>query len=124
MIRKTVMAPIATALLVSACANSGANYVPVIDGAVGPNFDVDLAQCQGLAASQGQIGGSTAAAAATGAGVAGATSVILNDNSDDLGRAAAAGAVVGVASDAIQRNANKEVIVRNCMRGRGYNVVG
>ncbi|MEM8580229.1 MAG: glycine zipper family protein [Pseudomonadota bacterium] len=124
MIRQRSTALLFLSLSITACANSGANYVPVIDGPVGPNFQSDLGQCQALAASQGQVGGSTAAAAATGAGLAGATSVILNDNSDDLGRAAAVGALAGVTSDAIQRNANKEVIVRNCMRGRGYNVVG
>ncbi|MDJ0859722.1 MAG: glycine zipper family protein [Dinoroseobacter sp.] len=110
--------------LLSACANSGANYVPVIDGAVGPSYESDLAQCQGLAASQAQVDGRTATAVATGAGVAGASSVIFNDNSDNLGRAAAVGAVAGLTSDAIQRNASREAIVRNCMRGRGYNVVG
>lgn len=124
MIPQKTSAILALTLCVSACANSGANYVPVVDGPVGPNFNADLAQCQGLAATQSQVDGRTAAAAATGAGVAGASSVIFNDNSDDLGRAAAVGALAGVTSDAIQRNANREAIVRNCMRGRGYNVVG
>lgn len=111
-------------VLVAACENSGANYSPVIDGAVGPNYNSDLAQCQGLAASQSSVDGSTARDVATGAGVAAASSVIINDNSDNLGEAAAVGALLGVTSNAIQKNSNKEVIVRNCMRGRGYNVVG
>ncbi|MEY8840059.1 glycine zipper family protein, partial [Cribrihabitans sp. XS_ASV171] len=62
--------------------------------------------------------------ALTGAATGAATSAILNDSSDDLGRAAAAGALVGVTANAIQKTQNQEVIVRNCMRGRGYNVVG
>jgi len=107
-----------------ACANSGANYQPVIDGPVGPNYGADLAACQSLAASQPAIDGSTAGAAAIGAGVAGASSVIINDNSDNLGEAAAVGALVGATGNAIQKNQQKEAIVRNCMRGRGYNVVG
>ncbi|MGI9370310.1 MAG: glycine zipper family protein [Ruegeria sp.] len=110
--------------LASACANSGANYQPVIDGPVGPNYSSDLAQCQNLAASQASVDGSTAGSAAIGAAGAAATSAIINDSSDDLGRAAAAGALVGASADAIKKNQNKEVIVRNCMRGRGYNVVG
>ncbi len=124
MIRKNGTAFLLLSLCIAACANSGANYVPIVDGPVNPNFESDLAQCQALAASQPQVDGNTAAAAATGAGLVGATSVILNDNSDDLGRAAAVGAVAGLTSDALQRNSQREVIVRNCMRGRGYNVVG
>jgi hypothetical protein len=122
--QRTVIAVLATVSVLAACANSGANYVPVIDGPVGPNFNSDLAQCQSLAASQPQLNGNTAAAAATGAGLAGASSVIFNDNSDNLGEAAAVGALAGITSSAIQNNQNREVIVRNCMRGRGYNVVG
>ena len=117
-------AALLAACALAACANSGANYVPVIDGPVGPNYGADLAACQSLAASQPAIDGSTAGAAATGAGVAAASSVIINDNSDNLGEAAAVGALVGATGNAIQKNQQKEVIVRNCMRGRGYNVVG
>jgi hypothetical protein len=124
MIRFTQFISVPTICLIAACSNSGANYTPVIDGPVGPNYTADLSQCQALAASQAQIDSRTAAAAATGAGVAGASSVIVNDNSDDLAEAAAVGAVVGLTGDAIQKNANREVIIRNCMRSRGYNVVG
>ncbi|AXI48416.1 MAG: hypothetical protein V7727_17520 [Sneathiella sp.] len=110
--------------LLAACENSGANYTPVIDGAVGPNYNSDLAQCQGLAASQASIDGSTGRDVATGAGVAAASSVIINDNSSNLGEAAAVGALVGLTGNALKKNADREAIVKNCMRGRGYNVVG
>ncbi len=111
-------------VLVGACANSGANYQPVIDGPVGPNYNSDLAQCQQLAASQASVDGSTAGNAAIGAAGAAATTAIIQDSSSNLGRAAAAGAVIGAGADVIAKNQNREVIVRNCMRGRGYNVVG
>lgn len=111
-------------LLIGACANSGANYQPVIDGPIGPNYSNDLAQCQALAASQSSVDGTTAGNAAIGAAGAAATTAIIQDSSDNLGRAAAAGALVGAGADVIAKNQNKEVIVRNCMRGRGYNVVG
>lgn len=124
MTRFSRLALVPTICLVAACSNSGANYSPVIDGPVGPNYPNDLAQCQGLAASQAQVDEGTAASAATGAGLGAVSSLILNDNSDDLGQAAAVGAVAGIAGDAIQKNAEREAIVKNCMRGRGYNVVG
>ncbi len=120
----TKFSAVSIVFLTAACENSGANYTPVIDGPVSANYNSDLAQCQALAASGGTVDGRTAGAAATGAAVAGASSVIWNDNSNKLGEAAAVGAVAGVASDLIQKNAAREVVVRNCMRGRGYNVVG
>ncbi len=110
--------------VLAACANAGANYAPVIDGATGPNYASDLAQCQQLAASQPTLDGTTAGAVAVGAGTAAAGSVIFNDNSDDLGDAAAVGAVAGLTGDLIRKNTQRENIVKNCMRGRGYNVVG
>lgn len=111
-------------VMIGACTNSGANYQPVIDGPVGPNYNSDLAQCQSLAASQAGVDGTTAGNAAIGAAGAAATTAIIQDSSDNLGRAAVAGALLGAGADAISKNQNKEVIVRNCMRGRGYNVVG
>ncbi|MBV1927502.1 MAG: glycine zipper family protein [Rhodobacteraceae bacterium] len=110
--------------LAAACDNSGASYTPVIDGPVGPNYNADLSQCQALAASGATVDGRTAGSAATGAAVAGASSVIWNDNSNNLGEAAAVGAVAGLTADLIQKNSDREAIVKNCMRGRGYNVVG
>lgn len=109
--------------LLGACDNSGANYTPVIDGPVNAAYTADLSACQSLAASGATIDGRTAGAAASGAVIAGASSVIWNDNSDNLGEAAAIGAVVGLASGLVQKNAEREAIVKNCMRGRGYNVL-
>ncbi|MFC3613708.1 glycine zipper family protein [Lutimaribacter marinistellae] len=123
--RHIVFALSAPALIsLAACSNVGANYQPVVDGPVGPNYNADLAQCQALARSQPTINERTAASALTGAATGAAASAIINDSSDDLGRSAAAGALVGATASAIQQTQNQEVIVRNCMRGRGYNVVG
>ncbi len=110
--------------VLAACANSGANYRPVIDGPAGPRLESDLAQCQALAASQPKADGRTAGAAATGAGLGAASSVIWNDNSHNLGRGAAVGAVAGLTSSAVRKSAQRESIVKNCMRNRGHNVVG
>jgi len=110
--------------LAAACDNSGANYTPIIDGTNNPNYTADLAECQTLAASGATIDGRAVGAAATGAAVAGASSVIWNGNSSNAGEAAAIGALAGVTSSAIRKNAERENIVKNCMRGRGYNVLG
>ncbi|MEM0945873.1 MAG: glycine zipper family protein [Pseudomonadota bacterium] len=110
--------------VLAACANTGSNYIPIIDGPVGPNYNNDLAQCQALAAQQGNLGSSAGQNVAVGAGVGAAGAVILDGNSDNLGEAAAVGALAGLAGSALDQQRNKERIIRNCMRGRGYNVVG
>lgn len=110
--------------LVAACATSGANYQPVIDGAVGANYNNDLAQCQNLAASQGALDSNAAGKAAAGAGVAAAGTAVFNNRGNNVRDAAVVGALVGITASAIDQNSNKEAIVRNCMRQRGYNVVG
>lgn len=110
--------------LLAACANSGANYIPVIDGPKGPNYEADLAACQQLAASGGVVDGRVAGSTAAGAGLGAASSVIWNGNSDNLGEAAAVGALAGLTSGVIQQNSKRENIVRNCMSGRGYRVLG
>ena len=112
------------ALVVSACANTGANYTPVIDGAVGPNYNADLAACQQLAASQPNLGSDTAATVATTTGVAAAGTAIVANEGNNVRDAAAIGAIAGLAAAGLEGQQNKEQIVRNCMRGRGYNVVG
>lgn len=114
----------AAILLTAACTNTGADYTPIVDGPTGPNFNADLAQCQQLSQQQAIVDGDTAATAATAAGVAGASSVIFNGNSSNLGEAAAVGALTGLASGSLRNNREREEIIRRCMRGRGYNVVG
>ncbi|MBY6082624.1 MULTISPECIES: glycine zipper family protein [Ruegeria] len=111
-------------LVAGACTNTGANYQPIVDGPVSPNYNADLAQCQAVARQQGTIDSNTAGAAAIGAAGAAGTKAIIDDSASDLGRAAVAGALVGAGASALQNTQKQEVIVRNCMRGRGYNVVG
>ncbi|MFD0978936.1 hypothetical protein SAMN05421757_101406 [Tropicimonas sediminicola] len=110
--------------IVAACANTGSSYQPVIDGPIGPNYANDLAACQSIAAQQGAFDNNTAAAAATGAALAGGTTAVFNNRGTNARDAALIGAAAGVAGGALQQQQNKEAIIRNCMRGRGYNVVG
>lgn len=109
---------------IAACSTSGAGHVPVIDGQLGPNYANDLAQCQQLARSQPVVDGDSAGTAAAGAGVAAATTAILNNEGNNVRDAAVVGAVAGLAGSALQNSQRQEAIVNNCMRGRGYNVIG
>lgn len=124
MLRSRHLTAVTLACLVAACANSGSNFQPVIDGPVGPNYSNDLAQCQAIAANQGAFDRNTAATAATGAAVAGGTTAVLNNRGTNVRDAALVGAAAGVAAGALQQQSNKEQLIRNCMRSRGYNVIG
>ncbi|WP_417676809.1 glycine zipper family protein [Pseudodonghicola sp.] len=124
MLRFKVLAAVPLLCLLPACENSGSKYTPIIDGAVGPNYSNDLAYCQALASQQGTFSNNTAATAATGAAAAGGTTAVLNNKGTNVRDAALVGAVAGVAVGALQQQQNKESIIKNCMRGRGYRVVG
>ncbi len=110
--------------LTAACATSGANYQPVIDGAVGPNYSNDLAQCQALASQQGAFSSTTGEKALAGAAVAGGATAVFNNKGTNARDAALVGAAAGAIAGAVDQQQSKEAIVRNCMRQRGYNVVG
>lgn len=120
------MKPLHLALLVpvwlAACADSGANYTPILDGPATPAFRSDLAACQALARDQRQFDQETAAATILGAG-AGALLGAADDDADALG-GAIAGALAGGVATAVTAGERREAIVVECLRGRGHRVVG
>ncbi|MGJ8556276.1 MAG: glycine zipper family protein [Sulfitobacter geojensis] len=109
-------------LTVAACADSGANYRPILDGPATPAFQADLAACQTLARNQSQMDQETLGAAALGAG-AGAVLGEIDDEGDALG-GAIVGALAGGAASAVNVSERRESIVIECLRGRGHRVVG
>jgi len=109
-------------VLMTACADSGANYEPILDGAPTRAYQADLADCQTLARNQTQFDQETAAAAVLGAGV-GAVLGAADDDGDALG-GAVAGALAGGVSSAVDASERREGIVIECLRGRGHRVVG
>ena len=114
---KTQLALSAAALvLVAACADSRANYQPILDGASTPAYEADLAECQALA--RDQFNKETIGAAGLGAGVGAAA-----DSGDPLG-GAVAGALTGGIASAVDVSERRQSIVVECLRGRGHRVVG
>ncbi len=109
-------------LMTVACADSGANYQPILDGSETPAFRADLAACQTLARNQNQFDQETLAATALGAG-AGAVLGYADSNGDALG-GAVVGALAGGAASAVNASERREAIVVECLRGRGHRVVG
>lgn len=120
--KPTILVLCGGALMLSACADSGANYTPILDGSPTAAFQSDLAACQSLARDQRQFDQETAAAAVMGAG-AGALLGEFDDGSDALG-GAVAGALAGGVAGAVNASERREAIVVECLRGRGHRVVG
>ncbi len=114
--------PAAGLALVAACADHGANYEPILDGAPTRAYRADLAACQTLARNQNQFDHETAGAAVLGAGV-GAALGAADDDGDALG-GAVVGALAGGMSGAVDAGERREAIVIECLRGRGHRVVG
>jgi len=106
----------------AACADSGANYTPILDGQPSAAFQSDLSACQTLARDQRQFDQETAGAAVLGAG-AGALLGEADDDGDVLG-GAVAGALAGGVAGAVNASERREAIVVECLRGRGHRVVG
>jgi uncharacterized protein YcfJ len=119
---KPLLILLASAIGLTACADSGANYRPILDGTPSAAFQSDLAACQTLARDQRQFDQETAGAAVMGAG-AGALLGELDDDGDAVG-GAFAGALAGGIAGAVNANERREAIVVECLRGRGHRVVG
>lgn len=103
----------------TACADSGANYRPILDGAPTASYEADLVACQTLA--RNQFDGETMGATALGAGAGAALGEL--DSGDALG-GAIAGALAGGVASTVDVNERRQSIVIECLRGRGHRVVG
>ena len=119
--RTTITISTAMLALVAACADSGANYQPILDGAPTQTYQADLDACQALARNQTQFDEDTIAASVLGAGVG---AVLGEVDSGDPLEGAIAGALAGGVSGAVDASEKRQSIVIECLRGRGHRVVG
>lgn len=129
--RKSILSAITTlfgtALLLSACASQ--NYQPVIDtkGVKMDKYQNDLAECRRLA-DQVDVAGDTATDTAIGAVAGAAGGALLGAITGNAGTGAAigaaAGGIGGAGTGAIGSNQRQKNIINNCLKGRGYKVLG
>jgi len=101
------------------CANRG----PIVDtqGVSQAQYQRDLSDCRGYG-DQVSVGGQALGNAVGHAIVGGALGEIFSDNRG-FERGAQAGAVVGGAKGTARGFRERERVVKNCMRGRGYRVL-
>ncbi|MBF5056185.1 glycine zipper family protein [Alloalcanivorax profundimaris] len=109
-----------SALLLAACASTDRVIVDKqnVDEA---QYQQDLSDCRAIADQVGT--GRDAAEGAVGGALIGGVLGAIFGNSGTAGRMAGGGAVVGAAGKAGDAQQEKEQVLKNCMRGRGYRVL-
>jgi outer membrane lipoprotein SlyB len=124
---KTLPLSMASVLVLSACTTLNAPYFPVVDEAPSAKLNSDIQACQALASNHVNRDENPNDDIATGALVGAAAGGI-----EDAWDGAIVGALLGGAIGALTGNSEKNSrtnydrkdITRNCMIGRGHNVIG
>jgi len=114
---RTPFTALALVLALSACAS---HPDPIVDtkGVNMAQYEIDLRECSEYA-DEISVAEGAAKGAAAGA-VVGAAAGAISGNADS---GAGYGAVGGGARSALYNQRQKERVVKNCMRGRGYRVL-
>jgi outer membrane lipoprotein SlyB len=106
-------------VVASGCAGRRADVVIDPAGVDMGRYQQDLAQCQEIAR---QVRHKAVGGAVGGAVVGGAVGGIVG-NGETAGKGAGAGAVVGAARGARATREEKQLVIKNCLRNRGYKVL-
>lgn len=119
MTRRPVFIAAFAVVLLAACASRG----PIIDtqGVDMARYNQDLSQCETYATQVST--GAEAGKGAVGGAVLGAAIGAIVGNSTTVARGAGVGGVVGGARGAARGESEKDRVVKNCLRGRGYRVL-
>jgi hypothetical protein len=119
-------------LLLGACSQGiGSGYRPIVDQQSSPAagqriYANDLAECQSLASQSNAVeSGATSAlgGAAVGAALGAITGAFTGNPGMGAGLGAALGGTGGAAAGGYSGVNKQESVVKNCMRGRGWNVL-
>ncbi len=118
-------------LLLAGCTAQQRNYAPVVDLAgsdkTQAQYDTDLSQCQSLAAERNPARStaiSTGVGALAGTAAGAVIGTIAGKPAHGVWEGAALGGLAGVGYGAFTGFNDQEDMVKNCLRGRGYIVVG
>ena len=116
---KYALIPVLAVTLITSCAND-----PIIDkqGVDEKKYQSDLAQCQ-LYADQVDSPAEGAKQGAVGAAVGGALGAVLG-NRHSAAEGVGAGAIFGSTRGVTEAEQRKQRVLFNCMKGRGYKVLG
>ena len=110
-------------IFLSGCANTAADYEPIVDGPKDARFYDDLADCKNLAEQRKYLNDDTKSEALLGAGIGAVVGAIGGDTGDIVGGALAGGALSAGGRAWDTRDERKNIVLE-CMSGRGHRVVG
>ena len=123
---KVLIAFVPVMILLAGCAGNRlpGQSGPIVDtqGVDMSRYQADLADCEALA-EQVPVGERASTQAAVGAAVGGAVGAIVNNNNNSAARGAGVGAVGGAVRGTSSGLSEKEQVMHNCLRGRGYRVL-
>ena len=123
------MRPLLVALIVLGVTGCAHSYEPIIDrkGVDQARYQQDLAECRDYADQVG-VGGEAAKGTGIGAVLGGALGAIAGAFGGGAGRGAALGASIGGVAGGARGTAegvsDQKQVIRNCLRHRGYAVLG
>lgn len=108
-----------------ACADTGANYRPVVDlkGVNGSKYEQDLSECQSLARQTSNAGTTAGEEAVAGTAIGGLLGLVGGGNGSNIAQAAGVGAVIGGAHGLYSGSQSQETVIKRCLSGRGYKVL-
>lgn len=124
LLARPIALAVSAALALGGCANTGANYRPMVDtkDVDMTRFESDLSDCSAYAARTAGAAEMAAVGAVVGA-LIGAVLATTGGAKRDRGEIARVGAVSGALGAAADGERDQRTIIRNCLSGRGYKVL-
>jgi outer membrane lipoprotein SlyB len=109
-------------LFIAACANTGANFRPIIDTKnVDLNrYETDLKECQQYAEQKSGAAEKATIGAGAGAVLGGVLAAVGNG---DKGSSSRIGGVMGAVSGLTSGEQSQRAVIKRCLIGRGYKVL-
>ena len=105
------------------CAGAGVRPIVDMQNKTSPQYENDLQQCQSYATQQSGAATTGAMAAGAGAVLGAALGLVAGGNRTGIAQTAGVGGVIGGAGGMFEGNKAQENVVKQCLRGRGYNVL-
>ena len=127
--KTSLLLPLILAMSLSACASSGVNHTPIIDGPKTAQYEADLNECRTLVKQGGLVDDDAKTGIAVGAAF-GALSGASNRrysrrrSGNNVLASAIVGALIGGVAGTYNGHKKEEYVLLNCMAGRGYRVLG
>ena len=109
-------------LLTTACANTGADYRPIVDGPMDQSYSQDLTDCRALAKQRGYDKGEVKSDALLGAGIGAIAGGAAEGVEGAIG-GLIVGGLIGGGGRAWDTQEERKEIVINCLKQRGHRVV-